>query len=241
MSLGLYDSERRHRRRKMAALFRFGLVIVALVVTSAISYRYGIRQVETEEARLLAEVETLREAKSSLERDALRHESEVRTVEIRYEELQRRFETQIPTGPLLDLTRLAAGRLAEGMDPERLAFYIQEAAEPRECSRLDSKRFVMPTPAYQGADGIVSFDNGRISVTGLGRNAIAANGGIQGWFDPAQEVSITLNVIDGETTTIDGVLPLYKSVVLEDREFRFAFQPGRRSFVQVAVDRCAFP
>ena len=87
----------------------------------------------------------------------------------------------------------------------------------------------------------MSFDNGRISVTGLGRNAIAANGGIQGWFDPAQEVSITLNVIDGETTTIDGVLPLYKSVVLEDREFRFAFQPGRRSFVQVAVDRCAFP
>ena len=53
----------------MASLFRFGLVIVALVVTSAISYRYGVRQVETEEDRLLAEVAELRTAKSSLERD----------------------------------------------------------------------------------------------------------------------------------------------------------------------------
>ena len=241
MSLGLYDSERRHRRRMMASFFRFGFVIALLVATSAISYRIGIRQVESEEDRLVAEVESLREAKNSLERDALRHQSEVRTVEIRYEELQRRFETEIPTGPLLELTQLAASRLDDGVDPDRLAFYIQEAAEPRDCSRLDSKRFVMPTPAYQGADGIVSFDSGRISITGLGQNAIAANGGIQGWFDPAREVSITLTVIDGETTTIGGVLPLYKSVVLEDREFRFAFQPGRRSFVQVAVDRCAFP
>ncbi len=225
----------------MASLFRYGLVIVALVVTSAISYRYGVRQVETEEDRLLAEVAELRTAKTSLERDALRHQSEVRTVEIRYEELQRRFESEIPTGSLLELTQLAAGRMAEGMDPERLAFFIREAAEPRDCSPLDSKRFVMPTASYQGSDGSVSFENGRISVTGLGENAIAANGGIQGWFDPVRAVSITFTVIDGETETMSGVLPLYKSIVLEDTEYRFAFQPGRRSFVRVTTDRCAFP
>lgn len=241
MSLGLYESERRHRRRMMASVFRFGLVILALVVTSAISYRYGIRQVESQETRLLAEVDTLRSAKASLERDALRHQAEVRTVEIRYEELQRRFEQEMPTGPLLELTQLAAARLSEGLDPERLAFYIREAGEPRDCTRMDSKRFVMPTPAYQGDQGVVSFDNGRISVTGLGPNAIAANGGIQGWFDPTREVAITLTVIDGETATVSGVLPLYRSVVLDDREFRFAFQKGARSFVQVTADRCAFP
>lgn len=225
----------------MASLFRFGLLIVALVVTSAISYRYGVRQVETEEDRLLAEVEVLRDTKTRLESDALRHQAEVRTVEIRYEELQRRFEREMPTGPLRELTELSASRLEEGLDPERLAFYIREAAEPGDCAPMDSKRFVMPTPAYQGADGTVSFNNGRISVTGLGENAIAANGGIQGWFDPTREVSITLTVIDGETESITGVLPLYKSIVLEDKEFRFAFQQGRRSFVQVTADRCAFP
>ncbi len=241
MSLGLYDTERRHRRRMLASIFRFGLVIVLLVVTSAISYRYGVRQVETDEARLLAEVEALRTAKSNLESDALRHQSEVRTVEIRYEELQRRFEAEMPTGALRELTALARERLAEGLDPERLAFYIREANDPRDCSPMDSKRFVMPTPAYQGADGTVSFNNGRISVTGLGANAIAENGGIQGWFDPAKDVAITLTVIDGETETITGVLPLYKSIVLEDKEFRFAFQQGRRSFIQVTADRCAFP
>jgi hypothetical protein len=225
----------------LASIFRFGFVIVALVVTSAISYRYGVRQVETDETRLLAEVDALRTAKTSLESDALRHQSEVRTVEIRYEELQRRFETEMPSGPLRELTELAAARLAEGLDPERLAFYIREASDPRDCSPMDSKRFVMPTPAYQGADGTVSFNNGRISVTGLGENAVAANGGIQGWFDPASEISITLTVIDGGTETISGVLPLYKSIILEDKEFRFAFQQGRRSFVQVTADRCTFP
>ncbi len=225
----------------LASLFRFGLVVVALVVTSTISYRYGVRQVETDETRLVAEVEALRTAKNSLENDALRHQSEVRTVEIRYEELQRRFETEMPTGPLRELTELAAARLAEGLDPERLAFYIREANDPRDCTPMDSKRFVMPTPASQGAEGIVSFNNGRISVTGLGENAIAANGGIQGWFEPSREVAITLTVIDGETSTISGVLPLYESIILEDKEFRFAFQQSRRSFVQVTADRCSFP
>lgn len=241
MSLGLYDTERRHRRRVLASIFRFGFVVVMLVVASTFSYRYGVRQVESDEVRLLAEVEALRSAKESLENDALRHQAEVRTVEIRYEELQRRFETEMPTGALRELTALAAGRLAEGLNPERLAFYIREANDPRDCSPMDSKRFVMPTPASQGAEGIISFNNGRISVTGLGENAIAANGGIQGWFDPTREVAITLTVIDGETETISGVLPLYKSIILEDKEFRFAFQQGRRSFVQVTADRCAFP
>ena len=244
MSLGLYESERRHRRRMMASVFRFGLVILALVVTSAISYRYGIRQVESQETRLLAEVDTLRSAKASLESGGglgLFTWRRGKVKPVRYEELQRRFEQEMPTGPLLELTQLAAARLSEGLDPERLAFYIREAGEPRDCTRMDSKRFVMPTPAYQGDQGVVSFDNGRISVTGLGPNAIAANGGIQGWFDPTREVAITLTVIDGETATVSGVLPLYRSVVLDDREFRFAFQKGARSFVQVTADRCAFP
>ncbi|NNG04787.1 MAG: hypothetical protein HKM95_11900 [Inquilinus sp.] len=240
MSL-LYDSERRHRRRMMSSFFRFAFFAVVLVVVSVISYRYGIREVESSEVDLTRQVAELTAENETLQRDAIRHQSDVRTVEIRYEELLRRFETEMPRGPLLDLTRLAAERLQEGVSPERLTFYLREAGEPRDCSALGGKRFVLPTPAYQGTDTSVSYEEGRISVTGLGENAVTANGGIQGWFDPARPVAVTFTMIGGETTSVEGLLPLYKSVVLDGQEYRFAIAAGRRSFVNVSADRCSFP
>ena len=240
MSL-LYDSERRHRRRMMSSFFRLAFFVLILVVTSVISYRYGVREVESSEAELAQQVAELSAENESLQREAIQRQSEVRTVEIRYEELLRRFETEMPRGPLLELTRLAASRLQEGVSPERLAFFLREAGEPRDCRSLDRKRFILPTPAYQGTDTSVSYEDGRISVTGLGENAVTANGGIQGWFDPARPVTITFTLIGGDTASVEGVLPLYKSVVLDGQEYRFALSAGRRSFVNVSTDRCSFP
>ena len=241
MTLGLYESERRHRRRVWGGVIRIALFIILLIVASAFSYQYGIRQVESREDQLLQQVATLQSDKSALEQDSIRLQAAIRTVEIRYEELQRRFATEVPDGDLLRLTQLAAQRLGEGVDPERLAFFIQEAEEPRDCSRLDSRRFIMATPAYQGPNTSVAFDNGRITITGMGRNAVATNGGILGWFDTAEEVSLTFTVIGGDSTSVRGVLPLHQSVVLGNEEFSFAIVQGNRSFVRVTAERCGFP
>ena len=47
--------------------------------------------------------------------------------------------------------------------------------------------------------------------------------------------------IDGKQATATGVLPLFQTVVMGDKEYRFSLVEGERSFVRVTSEVCAFP
>lgn len=240
MSLGLYDSERRRRQRFWSNLTRVGFYVITIAVVAAFSYQIGVEQMKDRESELMRETEDLKHVKSELERSTISLQATTQTAEARYRELQDRFEKEVPRGILRQLAGLVAGRLDEGIAPQRLALYINAASEPKNCDAPETKRFIVRTPTYDGANTSVGFADGRITVTGEGKNAVSTDGLPEGWFDPAQEMSISLTAIGGESTAVSGLLPLHTSLILGADEYRFTVIEGAQSFVEVTADRCDF-
>jgi hypothetical protein len=241
MSLGLHDYERRRRRRVFGRFLRFGFYLALIGVAAVFAYQTGIEQMESRERRLSERIDELQAANADLRENAAARQAEADDAARRYRELATRFEQEVPRGERRELARLVAERLEDGVDPERLAFYINQAGPPSECSAPVARSFFMPTPVWNGANTSARFADGRIVVSGLGENTRAADGTILGPFDPEKEVMISFTEIGGEQTQITGRLPLYHSKVLGDSEFRFAITEGPTSMVTVTADRCAFP
>lgn len=241
MTIGLYDPERRYRRRLWAGIVRVGFYIATLILVGLFAYQIGVERVEVREDRVQDRIALLEAANSRLEQEGIRLQAQARAAQIQYNELFQRFEREVPLGIKRELAELVTSLLDQGVAPERLAFVIGNAAQPRNCVEPETKRFIMPTPAYRGANTSVGFADNRITVTGTGANAVAENGGVQGWFDPAQTVTLTFSVIGGNSSAVSGLLPLHHSLVLGDREYRFSVVEGERSFVNVTADNCEFP
>lgn len=239
--MSLYDHDRRYRRRVWGTITRFGFYVITIGVAAAFAYQTGVKQVENREQRLEAQVAELESSLATAEQKAIRMEAAANTATIQYDDLLARFEAEVPTGHERQLLALIEQRQAEGVAPERIAFFIESAAPPRDCTEADSKRFILPTPVYDGPNTSVGFADGKITVTGRGDNAVSESGGPLGWYDPAQPVTIAFTRIGGEREEIQGVLPLHHSMVLDDAEWRFTAVPGDRSMVNVVADRCIYP
>jgi type II secretory pathway component PulJ len=239
--MSLYDPDRRYRRRTWGAITRFGFYVVTLGVASAFAYQTGVQQVENREERLEDRVAELESALATAEQNAIRMEAAANTATIQYDELLARFEREVPGRQERRILALVAERLEAGVDLERIAFFIDEAAPPAECTEADRKRFILPTAVYDGPNTSIAFADGKITVTGRGTNATSEGGGTLGWYDPAQDVRLDFTVIGGSGESVEGVLPLHHSVVLDGAEWRFTAVPGERSIVNVVADRCTFP
>jgi len=241
MSLGLYDYERRHRRRVWGRLFRFGFYLAFIVGTALFAYQTGIEQHRAKEEELRGRIEDLRADAADWEAYADQKEEELGEAVRRLERVTARYRQEVPTGELRRLAGLVAARLEEGIDPQRLAFYIEAAGPPHDCSPPQTKSFFMATPLWDGPNTSTSFADGRIIVSGVGENARDNSGRVLPQFDPTEEVTLRFTTIDGEETTVVGPLPLQHAVVVGDDEFRFSVTEGRTSMVDVTADRCPFP
>ena len=47
--------------------------------------------------------------------------------------------------------------------------------------------------------------------------------------------------LGGKSVKAEGTLPLHRSIVAGDNEYRFTFLPGARGFLSVTADRCDYP
>lgn len=241
MSYGLYDYDRRRRRRVWVGVLKllFGLGLLAGLAT--FSYLVGVEQLKEREIALMEEIGTLTAAKNQAERRAAQLQQIAQTAEIRAGELQVRLEREVPSGELASLHELLSQKLAEGVDAKRLAFIISQTGTTRSCTRPETKRFVLPTPIYRGANTSVSFADGAVTVSGLGVSARSA-AGPEAWFDPRQPITVRFTRADGTFTETSGMLPLQHSVVVGNREYRFTVsESSARSFVDVSGDTCPFP
>ncbi|WP_366654377.1 hypothetical protein [Fodinicurvata sp. EGI_FJ10296] len=242
MTLGLHDPDRRYRRRLRSTVLKLSFYLVTVGAIGVFTYQIGVEQVESRERQLRDQISRLQEQQRALEQTAVQAQAAARTAEARYEEAADRLAREVPTGELRALMQLVSDRLNEDVPADRLAFFIEAAEEARDCTDPITRRFIMPTPVYQGANTSVSFADGRISVTGMGQSATSDGGAQQPWFDPGQEVTLRFATVGGEETTATGTLPVHQSVVLGDREYRFtAVEGDERSFVQVTSDNCPFP
>lgn len=241
MSSSLYDPDRRYRRRQLRALLRLLFWLAVLGGVAVLAYQIGQEEARGRTDRVAEERDSLRTALQAAERAATEAAAARETAQQAAGDWEARYQRDVPTGALSDLTALVDGALAAGASPDRLAFLIRHADEPIDCEALASRRFILPTPLYRGPNTTVSFADGQVIVTGLGQNGVRENGDVETAFDPAQPVTIDFTMVDGTADSVEGRLPLVHSVRLGGDEYRFAIREDNPSFVSVAGERCPLP
>jgi hypothetical protein len=211
-----FGGTRRNRRRRAAGVAaRWTMLAAALLGGALASYRVGVSQGRVELERLQADLAAMREVNRAANERAAQAEQQAEAAVARHARLQQAYRSQLPTGELRELVSLVSERLDAGVPASRLGFVLRAATVERRCDQgLDAKRVVVHTPASAGAIGAVTFAGDRITVTGEGAAARAADGTPESRFDPAQPVALRFLEIDGDVGTARGVLPLAHAVVL---------------------------
>jgi cell division protein FtsB len=243
MSLGLHESARRRRRQRQWATLRVFLIVALLAGLGWFSYVIGQEFATAEVEALRQQLTEARDRTADLERENARLAGEAATIRQTAGNWRERYENDVPSGEMAALLSLARQRLAEGLSPARLAFVVGNAREPKACSDEPvTKRFLVRTPIYRGANDSVSFADGLITLSASGEAATDANGRPEAWFDTAQPIRIQVDRAGGERQIFDGELPLSFAIIRQDTEHRFAARPGeRRGFLQVTEQRCPYP
>jgi len=242
MSLGLHESKWRRRRTFRWRVIKALLVLALLLAAGLFAYETGsmlaltpVRNLEQQVAQLNQDLEALRQANTQLTANAqAAKESEA--------EWQQRYEADAPIGESKELFNLLRDRMAAGVEARRLAFVIGATSKGRTCNDgAATKRFMVKTPLYQGANDQVSFGKETITITAEGTNAVNVSGKAEGWFDPAKPVTVHFTEIGGKTSVKTGTLPLHHALVAGGQEYRFTVVTGPTGFVKVSGQRCKFP
>ncbi|MDR3515476.1 MAG: hypothetical protein P4M00_06655 [Azospirillaceae bacterium] len=241
MTLGLYAAERRRRSRIRASAIKIALGIVCIGVIAAFSYQIGIEQLKNRDASLRDELTEANRRHDEIEKVALQWQAVAQASDAKLKDLAARYNQDVPQGDVVRLSRLISEKLTAGVTVDRLAFVISQAQNARNCQATETKRFVLSTPIYKGANASAGFANGAITVTGEGISARNAAGNQEGWFDPAAPVTLHFLPVGGKETVVTGKLPMQKSIVAGATEHRFVITAGQRSFVEVAADHCPYP
>ncbi len=243
MHKNVYNTRKRYRQR---ARERFSFFIKACLVVLIISLiaiwvgkNYGSGQTGALKQKLSLQDKDI----EALQEELLSARANSQTAMSRYVQLREEISKELPNeGPLRELVSLIRTRLDEGMDPERLRFILKSARPPRNCVDAATKRFVVITPNYKGPESGISLgESDVISVAGKGQAAKNNEGQDEAWFDPAKPVSITFSTNSGLTETKEGVFPIYHSLVVGDKEYRFTIDEGTQSFAKVTFDHCDYP
>ena len=187
MGYGLYDYDRRYRRRIWGGITRVGFYVVTIGVAALFAYQIGVEQVAGREEHLNDRIEVLEDQNQRLTGDAVRLEAQARTALAQYQEMRELYDRNLPTGVRNWLLNLVDDRLDAGIAPERIALYLDASSEPEGCSDPVSRRFIMPTPNFTGDNTSVGFGEGLVTVTGRGQGAVDDDGTTQAWFDPAND------------------------------------------------------
>jgi hypothetical protein len=205
------------------------------------AYLTGSRLSESRVVALEDEIETLNEQVRTLsaQNDGLR--AEVLAIRQEAEGWRARYDQEIPQGALRELFQLLQTRQSSGVDVERLRYAIGAVENRRDCEdRTASKRLYVATPLQRSAQAS-GFAGGAVTMRVNGASARDGSGNPEAWFDPAQPVEISLVRPGGEAKSFTGVLPVHPVLIAGNQEYRFSVVSGPRGFVQVTLQRCAFP
>ena len=242
MTLGLHDDNRRYRRRSIGRIFKLVLLLVLLGATGLFGYQLGIERSKTIDQKLEERLEALAREHEAQTSRLGQVEAAHRSEKARADALEKRYQEDVPTGALKELTDQVDQRLSDGVEAARLAFVIGAVSNKRDCQPAATKRFYVRTPAYRGGNLSTGFARNAITLSAEGEPVRDSQGRPEYWFDPAEPVTVTFTRIDGEVTQATATLPMQQSLVFKDSEYRFTIaQDDRRGFVTVTGDVCTFP
>ncbi|MBL8701668.1 MAG: hypothetical protein JNK67_25025 [Alphaproteobacteria bacterium] len=246
MRHGFHEARARTRRRGRI-LLGIAKWAVLLAIFGAIGYyahETGTRIAQRDTIELRRQVAELTTATQTLQRDKDQLQRDLATTSARAEELRKRYESDVPTGAISEILRLAREKLSAGVTPERIAGVLAAVENARRCDdKPTSKRFLVKAgPRAPAVNDTVSFADRTITVSATGEITLDAEGRPQAWFDPGKPLTVVFTRIGGAETVAKGVLPINHSVVVNDLEHRFVVTQGdARGFVTVTSDSCKYP
>ncbi len=242
MALGsYYDPNERYRRRASQRFLALIKVLVLCFIIGGAGFYLGILKT-SKDIHILEEQKNLAQKQlKEMREDLTKLRAEASTANIRLGQLRASFDEVLPEGPMQDLVLLLKKQIDEGIDAKRLEKVILSARPPQNCSEPKSKRFVLTTPAYKGPESRVLIDGGKIIIYGKGKSARNAKGKPEAWFDPSRTVELSFKQQNQDVEVRKGYLPLYHSVIIENKEYRFTVAKGKQSFAKVTYDVCDYP
>ena len=235
-----------HRERKRThfwrGLFRWLVVLALGFAAGVLAERYGSFSGGKSALELEAEVAQVSERAAGLTAENAQLRDAAEADAARIAEIERRYEQDIAPTEARNLLDALRERLDAGVEESRLAFVIGAARNERACAEAPvTRRFVVQTPIYDGPNDSVSFAENTITVTAEGRSATDEAGNPEAWFDPVHAITLTFTEIGGESTGVEGTLPLHHALVRGGTEYRFTIVPGDRAFIEVTAEACAYP
>lgn len=239
----LSDPQDRYRQRATRQWMSFVMFVGMMGCAGMVGFWFGGINTDRVQQTLHTENTDLRKQITDMQENVNQIRAEAQTANMRYEQLQKTYQEAIPQGPMQDLVAIIREQLQEGMDPKRLEFALRSARPPRNCTDPETKRFVVSTPAYKGADSEISIADGAVKITASGTSAKNDQGNTEAWYDPAKAVNLTFTVAGGKSEKKSSVFPIEQTIVVESlkKQFRFTVSEGARSFARVTFDSCDYP
>lgn len=238
---GFGSHRRRGRRRGTWIVLRFLLGVGAVALVGGYGYQVGVSADQAWSDKLEADLQRFQADNLELRDELAQTALSASNAQTALEHLQRRYQTEVPDGPLAELLGRVQSQLHAGVDLDRLAFLIDAAGHDVACAEAPAtKRFRPRTPITTGPVSAVRFDD-RIVVTARAQSAIDASGQPEAWYDPGAPVELAFRTLDGQELTVEGLLPLSHRMVVDGREYRFNAIAGPTSFVEVSGQACPFP
>lgn len=242
MAIGQYNPRNRYRDRSVRRFNKALLFATVMGGFFALGFFIGGQNAVVQNGTLKMELADRDDRLKTMQDELTTVRAEAQTATSRLEQLKTQYEKDIPQeGPMREIVDMVRKQIDDGMAADRLAFVIRSARPPRNCSDPTSKRFIIKTPAYKGADSIVAVGEGAVVVSGVGASARSRDGQMESWFDPTQPVNVTFKTSSGESERKSGLLPFQHSVIASGKEYRFTLAEGEKSFVKVTFDSCDYP
>jgi hypothetical protein len=234
------DTRRRRRQRTMWRTVGFLFGLLAVLGVGVYGYLVGVATGEARSEQLEADLEGSQRANLEL-RDQLALVGErSEGAEAALEDMRQRYAAAIPNSDAADLLEQVRTQLGAGVTPERLAFLIDAAGLPVCQSAPVTKRFMPRTPISTEPRSFIRFDD-RITVTGEGESAHNDAGMPEAWFDPEKPVRLEFRLLDGSSTSIDGIIPFTHQMAVDGREYRFSVVQIMPRFIEITAQACAMP
>jgi len=150
-----------------------------------------------------------------------------------------KIQKLLPSTEIQDLLLVVNQKAADGISPTRMATVITGLSKDEKCSEKPlAKRIMIATPVSQQTNSTASFYRGLITVAGKGSPTLNDNGSPEAWYDPTKQMTASFTLPGGEMQTATGILPLYYSLIIQDKEYRFTIIPGSKSFADITIRQC---
>ncbi len=233
MPFNTYLSKRDRHRRVWMAVIKITFFCLLILGSSFFAYQTGVEQTKARELAMREQFDAVSNQKGQLKisNEQLKNKIELTNLHI----------NEMAASDVGKLSQIVKGRLEAGITADRLAFVISQAQNRRNCQPAETKRLQPSTEINESTSSTISFDGKDILVTGKGMVAHNTAGGPEGWYDPQQPVIMRVTPHNGQDIVINGTLPLQRSLVVENIEYRFSATAGPRSFIEIRADRCDYP